>query len=606
MEQPIERLRRLLVDPTGVAEPGQIVSLLAQIPAAARNEPICQFADAIVARTGDVQAASAAHRAAAESLVHDPEALSALMGSWLGIALNLRDAQLLVELRQRAACLLGTDGGDIASAIVGIVDGAALLLRRRFREVEASLHQLLAGGVPTMLRGPIAMLRSLALQGQGLLAAAVAVLDADTATLGAFDLPAEIIRARREWIDGGHDRARSMLAATHATAVARGRHHDGSAAAAMERVFARLAGQPPGLPRPVPATSLVAAFLQVEDALQLLPDEPAAADVLGSNSAYMEAPPELLAVVYVVLPSARESINALTSSSTDPSGALAAARCLVAKRSGAPFPRQSAIDVRCMFVGWSAELLDVKTQALAAATHPVRIRVLGPVSIEVDGSDRPIRRERVRALMTLLVLQRRATRERLIDALWPDLAPRSGANNLRATLSYTRGLCPTHQLVMTAGQHVWLADTVDVDLWDLDVSASNARRAGLDGSSEEAVTTFWAQAADRVLGRFAEDVRDSGWVDVARFSIDTGSIEALLRAGNSALLESPERARHWAELALRIDPWNEGAHVVVVKSWLTEGDAGSARRTLQRATSQMDDLGATPGDTLRELARVVG
>ena len=605
VEQSIDRLRQLMIDPVGIAEPRQIVALLAAIPAADRNEPICRFADAIVARTGDIQVASDAHRAAAEVLVDDTDALCALMGSWLGIALNLRDAQLLVELHQRASALVDTDGRGIAAGIVGIVDGAALLLQRRFRDAEVSLHLLLANGVPAMLRGSIAMLRSLALQGQGFLDAAVAVLDADSTTLGAFDLPAEIIRARRVWINGDHRRALSMLAATFAAAQARGRQHDASVAAAMARVFSRLAGEPPELPRPIASTSFIGALLQIEEALLLLPDEHAAAALFENDSLFLEAPPELLAVPYVLLASTRSRIDMLMSTSVDASDALTAARHLVAKRDGNQVPRSSALDTRSLYVGWAAELLDVPASP-AVATPNVRLRVLGPVAIEIDGATMSIRRERVRALITLLVLHRRPTRERLIDALWPDLAPRDGANNLRATLSYTRRLCPTHPIVMTDGQLVWLSDQVDVDLWDLDASASNARQAALDGSPDATVGALWARAAARVLGRFADDVGDAGWLDVARFSIDTGAIDALLRASNHALLDTPARARQWAEQALRIDPWNEGAYVVVVRSWLGEGDPGSARRTLRRAEEQMNDLGGPSSDAMQELARLVG
>ena len=395
VEQPVEHLRRLMVDPAGIAEPRQVVALLALVPDARRNEPICHFADAIIARTGDVQIASAAHRAAADALVDDTEALCALMGSWLGIALNLRDPSLLVELRQRASVVVAADGRGAAAAIVGIVDGAALLLERRFREVEAALHQLLADGVPAMLRGSIAMLRSLALQGQGLLDAAVAVLDADASTLGAFDLPAEIIRARRMWIIGDHGRSLSMLAATFEAARRRGRQHDESVAAAMARAFARLAGDAPELPRPVASTSLVGALLQIEAALLMLPDEVAAAAILDADPTYIGAPPEFLAVPYVLVASMRARIDLVTSSSADPSDAMMAARYLVAKRAGTQVPQLSATDVRSLYVGWAEELL--ATASTAASVPAVRIRVLGPVSIDVDGSDRSIRRERVRA-----------------------------------------------------------------------------------------------------------------------------------------------------------------------------------------------------------------
>ena len=137
-------------------------------------------------------------------------------------------------------------------------------------------------------------------------------------------------------------------------------------------------------------------------------------------------------------------------------------------------------------------------------------------------------------------------------------------------------------------------------------TASSARRAALDNSPDANAGELWARAADRVGGRLAEDVRDAGWLDMARFSIDTGSIDALLRAGDHVLAETPARARRWAEHTLRIDPWSERAHLLAVKSWLEDGDPGSARQTLRRAEDQLSELGSSRSDALQELVCFIG
>ena len=625
---PLEDLRQLMVGVSGVAEPRQVAALLANIAAPHRNDPICQFADAIIARTGDIHTASAAHRRAAdslageslageslaadsssgdsssaESIAGDSIALCALLGSWLGIALNLKDIGLVLELRERAAALAVLNHEVGADAIVGTIDAAGLLLQNKFRDAEACLSLVLAHGVPPLLRGTIAMLRSLALQGQGLLDAAVNVLDADAATLGSFDLAAEMVRARRAWINGDHSRARTMLSITVTTAQARGRQHDGAVAAAMGRVFARLAGDLPEFPRPTASTPFIAALLHIDEALALLPDEIAAANYLQANPGFIEAPPELLAVPFVVGAQLRPRIEVAVAGNADPSDALSSARLLVAKRNGEATRRPSHPDVRSLFHLWANELLDQSPPTLASIMdQTVRIRVLGPVGIEIHGALQPIRRERVRALLTLLVLHRRISRERLIDALWPDLAPQSGANNLRATLSYTRRLS-TSTFVIAQGHMVWLE--AEADLWALDVSTTAARQAAAIGSGLDAAR-HWGLAAGAIGGRFAEDVQGCHWLDAARFSIDSAAVDALVHAATSTLATQPARSRMCAEQALSIDPWCESAHVILVRSWLDAGDHPAARRAMQRAAEQMNDLGLRPGDALAELADAIG
>ncbi|HEX8804772.1 MAG TPA: BTAD domain-containing putative transcriptional regulator, partial [Acidimicrobiales bacterium] len=85
---------------------------------------------------------------------------------------------------------------------------------------------------------------------------------------------------------------------------------------------------------------------------------------------------------------------------------------------------------------WARTLLDALPAVPAA---PLDVGVLGPTTLRRGG--RPVehphwRRERVRALLLLLVARGSATREEIGGALWPDLDTEAALRNLRVTLSY--------------------------------------------------------------------------------------------------------------------------------------------------------------------------
>ncbi len=75
----------------------------------------------------------------------------------------------------------------------------------------------------------------------------------------------------------------------------------------------------------------------------------------------------------------------------------------------------------------------------------LRIYILGP--FRVERNDRPISprewaRPKDRALLKLLALEQGhlAPQDRLLDLLWPDLAPSAAANNLHVAVSRLRKL----------------------------------------------------------------------------------------------------------------------------------------------------------------------
>ncbi|HET6949108.1 MAG TPA: hypothetical protein VFI47_01970, partial [Acidimicrobiales bacterium] len=127
----------------------------------------------------------------------------------------------------------------------------------------------------------------------------------------------------------------------------------------------------------------------------------------------------------------------------------------------------------------------------------VRITLLGPVGVAVDGrhADAPdLRRGRVRTLLALLAVAGPLRRERIMDLMWPDHDPASAARNLRVALARLRHVLePGHpagaglrrRVLLVDGHTVALAGppTVEVDLWDLDRRTAEARRARAAGDA---------------------------------------------------------------------------------------------------------------------------
>ena len=581
----MEQIEEMLVHSSSAVEPRLLATLLASVPLEERSSPICLFAHAVLAITGEARAADAAHRRAADALADRPDALVAVFCSWLGVALNLVDLELVIELAERSRALRDVGHAQEADAIRTTIEGAGLFMRSEHRAVEETLAPLAAQDIPPLLRGAVALLRSMSLQGLGMFDASVAVLDADQPWLGNFDLTAELVRARRSWMNGDHVRARAMAWAVHAEGRRRGRQHDGDYAAALERVMSRIDGEEPELLRPAPSTRAIEALVRIDDALALLPDESAAAGVLRAHPVVRNALPEFNAVIDVLCPELWEPDG--RPDFLDPSGAVAAAALLVRRRRGESFVDPRPDEVRALPALWRAELVTEPEPTTHdpsfADPHRPMVCVLGSVCLDDGTGQVPIRRERVRALLTVLALHRRLTRDRLMDLLWPDMGPVAGANNLRATLSYARRELPAGIELASVGRAIELRGVVD--LWEVDRLSSAARRR--PGAEADAL---WRTASEMVRGRLADDVDGGAWLEASRFSIDAGSVETLVRAAEALVAADPVAARDLAQRALQIDEWSDRAWRVIARAWAALGDSSAAQRAEERASALASGL----------------
>ncbi len=102
----------------------------------------------------------------------------------------------------------------------------------------------------------------------------------------------------------------------------------------------------------------------------------------------------------------------------------------------------------------------------------VRVDVLGPLRVEVDGDVVAVPGGRRRAVLVLLALAggRTVTVDALVDALWPDAAPASGRQALHSHVSRLRG-----HLGPAAGRLATRPDGYRLDVGDEHVDVGRAR-----------------------------------------------------------------------------------------------------------------------------------
>jgi ATP/maltotriose-dependent transcriptional regulator MalT/DNA-binding SARP family transcriptional activator len=230
---------------------------------------------------------------------------------------------------------------------------------------------------------------------------------------------------------------------------------------------------------------------------------------------------------------------------------------------------------------------------------PVVIEDLGRLRVTVgerivDGSD--VRRK-VLALLSYLVTRPRfaATREEVVESLWPDQDPASALNSLNQTVyflrrviepSYREDLSPGY--VMQDSEMVWM----DVEL----VSARSRRCFDLvesigAGTRPDAVIAL----ANEYRGRFALDFAYEDWTSAYRDSLHS----AYLRVVELAVRDDIDGGRfargiYLAERATEVDPDAEEIHLALVHLYRLSGAHAAAAEKYGQYSAVMKGLGLDP------------
>ncbi|MEU6149150.1 BTAD domain-containing putative transcriptional regulator [Actinosynnema sp. NPDC047251] len=237
----------------------------------------------------------------------------------------------------------------------------------------------------------------------------------------------------------------------------------------------------------------------------------------------------------------------------------------------------------------------------------MRVGVLGPLAVTVDGAPVEVGGSRVRALLVRLALGvgRTVTVEELADALWPEDKPADEVGAVRSLVSRLRRALPDPAALRSAHSGYCLdlpPDAVDAHLFDR--LAREARRALAAGDPPTA----------RRLGREALDLwRGPALADVAGLPFAVGHVAGLDEARLAAFedVAAAELAagdgRHLVadltELAAR-HPLRERVQALLLRALFAAGRPAEALAGYEEVRRRLaDELGADPGPELRATHR---
>ena len=228
----------------------------------------------------------------------------------------------------------------------------------------------------------------------------------------------------------------------------------------------------------------------------------------------------------------------------------------------------------------------------------ITCRVLGPVSLDVDGDPVPpelLWRKHLALLIYLARSPKRArTREHLTGLLWPEKEESAARHSLNEALRVLRRAAGDEALEATAGQVRLTGDLVCLDTDQL------------EGWIAEGA---WSAAADIVAGEFLEGFAVPGaeafedWLRVERMHWKERSLIALLGLSEAKLRQGHTAAAlAAARRAEALDPYSDLATRAVMLALAVEGDVAAATTHYERFVAALSTaVGTGPGEATRQL-----
>lgn len=237
----------------------------------------------------------------------------------------------------------------------------------------------------------------------------------------------------------------------------------------------------------------------------------------------------------------------------------------------------------------------------------LRIGILGPTSLTVDGVDLPLKAAKPRTLLAALALRPNTVWSvaNLIDVLWPEGPPRRAEAALQVYVSQLRKLLPPDRIVTSPPGYLLRVDASELDEALFDELREQARERSSAGSAKAAAGVL-QQALMLWRGEALADVDsdalagDRARLNEARLTAVDERFEELLAAGEQETVvgelerfvsEHPYRERSWAQLMIAL---------------YRQGRQADALDAFQRArTVLLDELGIEPSPLLRAVEEAV-
>ena len=231
---------------------------------------------------------------------------------------------------------------------------------------------------------------------------------------------------------------------------------------------------------------------------------------------------------------------------------------------------------------------------------PAYIEDLGRITIRVGrrviaGTD--VRRKVLSLLAYLLTRpQFTASREQVVEALWPEMDPEPGANSLNQTAYFLRRIFEQHSeddttagYLSSRGDLIWL----DPEL----VQSRSAECLRLIASARRDLSPdLISKLVESYTGRFAVDFMYDDWAASFRDTLHASFLDRIERAVVADTRSGAfDRALAVAQQALQADPDAEQIELCVLRLYrLTGAHAAAAEQYVHYATVMREQLGLEP------------
>ena len=240
--------------------------------------------------------------------------------------------------------------------------------------------------------------------------------------------------------------------------------------------------------------------------------------------------------------------------------------------------------------------------------RPLAVTTLGRFAVQRDGV--PIgaaewQSKKARDLLKILVSRRgRLTpRDVLMEALWPEEPAGRLSNRLSVALSTLRAVLdpgrrrPADHFVVAAGDALALRlENVDVDV-EAFLAAAGESLERVRGGDRDGVRARLEAAEASYAGDFLEEELYEDWAAPLREEARAAYLAVVVALADLAdAAGDADAAVRYRLRSLERDPYDERAHLGVVRSLTASGRHGEARRAYRRYVVRMAEIGveATP------------
>ncbi len=251
------------------------------------------------------------------------------------------------------------------------------------------------------------------------------------------------------------------------------------------------------------------------------------------------------------------------------------------------------------------------------SAHLVDVTLFDRFSLAIDG--RPVTRwngTRSTAVLQYLLLHRRApaSRDVLIDAVWPDLGVEDGRRRLHQAVYSARHaldeVAPGIVAVEFVGSGYRLrvdeAYRLVIDVEEFETLVDRATKLERDGDDEQAIDVL-AQAEATYTGGLLADTRCAEWALPDAERLRLRYIGAANELGERLLANGEaQRALAVFSRVSAIDPWNEESIRGTMRAYHLLGQDSIARQVYASCADRLDrDLGVRPSaESTRLLAQL--